>query len=182
MKPPTTEIHNQEILYSKGKNDEWLTLDYAVKPILKYIPKNAVVWCPFDTEESEFVKQIRRNGNKVIATHIRNGQDFYSYEPTEKWDCIISNPPFTNKKYIFARALSFDKPFALIMSNVWLNDAAPKHLFMNKDLQLLMFDKRMKFKNNGVVQNKVTFSSSYYCYKFLPKQIIMENICINRGE
>ena len=60
------------------------------------------------------------------------------------------------------------------MSNTWLNDSAPKQLFKDKDLQLLMFDKRIKYENNGIVQDKITFSSSYYCYNFLPKQIIME--------
>ena len=170
------EIDSQTILYSVGKNDECLTPDYGVKPIIKYIPKNAVVWCPFDTEESEFVKQIRANGNKVIYSHISNGQDFYTWEPKEHWDCIVSNPPFTAKRQIFERTLSFNKPFALIMSNTWLNDAAPKQLFKEKDLQLLMFEQRMKFLNNGKVQNKITFSSSYFCYNFLPKQIIMESL------
>ena len=169
-------INSKEVLYSKGNNDECMTPKYGVEPIIKYIPKNAVVWCPFDKEDSEFVKQINKAGCKVIATHIDNGQDFYVYEPKEHWDCIVSNPPFTNKRKIFERALSFHKPFALIMSNTWLNDAAPKQLFKNRDLQLLMFDKRMKFMNNGEVQNKITFSSSYYCWNFLPKQIIMEEL------
>lgn len=151
-------------------------MDYAVKPIIKYIPKNWTVWCPFDTKESEFVKQIKANGNKVICSHISEGKDFYIYEPDEDWNCIISNPPFTNKRKIFERAISFNKPFALIMSNTWLNDSAPKQLFKDKDLQLLMFDKRMKFLNNGKISNKITFSSSYYCWRFLPKQIIMEEL------
>ena len=172
-------MNSQEVLYSKGSNDECMTPDYGVVPILKYIPQDAIIWCPFDKEDSEFVKQIREMGNKVIATHIDNGQDFYTYEPTEHWDCIISNPPFTNKRHIFERTLSFNKPFALIMSNTWLNDSAPKQLFKNKDLQSLMFDKRMKFKNNGEIQNKITFSSSYYCWNFLPKQIIMEELKIH---
>jgi hypothetical protein len=174
----SNNIDSKKVLYSPGSNDECTTLAYAVKPILKYIPKSAVVWCPFDTEDSEFVKQIRSNGNKVIHSHISGGKNFYSYEPNEHWDCIVSNPPFTNKRKIFERALSFNKPFALIMSNTWLNDSAPKQLFKDKDLQLLMFDRRMKFLNNGVIQNKITFSSSYYCYKFLPKQIIMEELII----
>ena len=169
-------INSGKVLYSKGGNDECMTLAYGVEPIIKYIPKDWVVWCPFDTEESEFVKQIRENGNKVIHSHISEGKDFYEYEPDEHWDCIISNPPFTNKKAIFSRALSFDKPFALLMSNTWLNDAAPARLFKDKDLQLLMFDKRMLFLNNGVIKTKITFSSSYFCYKFLPKQIIMDTL------
>lgn len=168
--------NSNSILYSNGKNDECMTLSYGVKPIIKYIPKNWCVWCPFDKEDSEFVKQIKQNGNKVIYSHIDYGQDFYSYEPEENWDCIISNPPFTNKRLIFERALSFNKPFALIMSNTWLNDSAPIKIFKDKDLQLLMFDKRMRFKNNGKVEKKITFSSSYYCYKFLPKQIIFDKL------
>jgi len=166
-------INSKEVLYSVGNNDECYTPDYAVEPILKYIPKDAIVWCPFDKEESEFVKQIQRT-HEVVYSHIEEGKDFYTFEP-EKWDVIVSNPPFTNKRGIFERALSFDKPFALMMSNTWLNDAAPKQLFKERDLQLLMFDKRVKFKKpDGTVEHKVTFSSSYYCYNFLPKQIIME--------
>ena len=169
-------LKSKEILYSEGNNDECYTLPYGVKPIIKYIPKNAVVWCPFDTEESEFVKQIRANGNKVIATHISEGRNFYTFEPDERWDCIVSNPHFSHKRETFERALSFNKLFALLMALTWLNDSAPKQLFMEKDLQLLMFDKRMKFKNNGEIQNKITFSSAYYCWDFLPKQIIMEKL------
>ena len=59
----------------------------------------------------------------------------------------------------------------------WLNDSAPKQLFKDKDLQLLMFDKRMKFVSpDGRDNNKITFSSSYYCWNFLPKQIIMKEL------
>jgi hypothetical protein len=165
------EIDSKEVLYSKGKNDECYTLPYAVEPILKYIPKGAIVWCPFDTAESEFVKQISKT-NRVIATHIEDDNDFFEIEPVN-WDMIISNPPFTNKRKYFERALSFNKPFALIMSNTWLNDSAPKQLFKDKDLQLLMFDKRMKFRVDGEINKKITFSSSYFCYNFLPKQLIM---------
>jgi len=172
-------VNSQAVLYNKIGDDENYTPAYGVYPILKYIPKNSVVWCPFDTAQSEFVKQISLLPNvTVVYSHIENGQDFFTYEP-EEWDIIISNPPFKNKKQFFERALSFNKPFALIMTNAWLNDSAPKQLFMNKDLQLLMFSQRMKFINpDGRPNNKITFSSSYYCYNFLPKQIIMEELKI----
>lgn len=124
------KINSQKVLYSSGKNDECYTPDYGVYPIIKYIPENAVVWCPFDTEESQFVKLISENGNKVIYSHIHSGQDFYTYEPRDKWDVIVSNPPFTNKRRIFERALSFNKPFALMFPLTWLNDSAPKRIFI----------------------------------------------------
>jgi len=170
-------LKSNEVLYSKGKNDECYTPKYGVIPILKYIPNDAIIWCPFDTENSEFVKEISKT-NTVIYSHIDAQEDFFTYEP-EEWDIIISNPPFTNKRKYFERALSFNKPFALIMSITWLNDAAPKILFKDKELQLLMFDKRMRFvKPSGETMGSPTFSSAYYCWNFLPKQIIMEEINI----
>jgi len=169
-------IESGKLMYSEGNNDECYTPYYGVTPILKYIPKDAKVWCPFDTKESEFVKQIGAQ-NLVISTHISTGQDFLTYTPDFEWDVIVSNPPFSNKRKFFERALSFEKPFALIMTNTWLNDSAPKQLFKDKDLQLLMFDKRMKFHSpDGRPNDKITFSSSYYCWNFLPKQIIMEQL------
>lgn len=168
----------KDILYSKGKNDECLTQTYSVTPIIKYIPNNAIIWCPFDKADSNFVLELQKANIQVIYSHIDDGKDFYNYEPKEEWDIIISNPPFTNKRKIFERALSFNKPFALVMSNTWLNDTAPKKLFMEKQLQLLMFDRRMLFENNGVIDKRITFSSSYYCYNFLPKDLIIENLII----
>ena len=169
------KLDSGKLMYSVGNNDECYTPDYGVKPILKYIPEGATVWCPFDTIDSEFTKQISKQ-NKVIATHISMGIDFFDFEP-EYWDVMVSNPPFTNKRKYFERALSFGKPFALIMTNTWLNDSAPKQLFKDKDLQLLMFDKRMKFISpDGRDNDKITFSSSYYCYDILPKQIVMEEL------
>ncbi|MBR4420193.1 MAG: tRNA (adenine-N(6)-)-methyltransferase [Clostridia bacterium] len=168
-------MNSRKVLYSSGNNDECYTPAYAVIPLLEFLPKDKIIWCPFDTEKSEFVKVLKENGYNIVFSHIDNGQDFYNYEP-DNWDIIVSNPPFTNKRKIFERVLSFNKPFALLMSLTWLNDAAPKQLFFEKDLQLLMFDKRIKFIGMG---NKITFSSAYYCWNLLPKQIIMKQ---NKGE
>ncbi len=167
-------MNSREIMYSTVNNDECYTPDYAVVPLLEFLQpyKDKVIWCPFDTKDSAFVRVLKSNGFKVVFSHIENGQDFYTYEPPH-WDIIVSNPPFTNKRKIFERALSFGKPFCLLMALTWLNDSAPKQLFKDKDLQLLMFDKRIKFIGRG---NKITFSSAYYCWNFLPQQIIMRTL------
>jgi len=47
----------------------------------------------------------------------------------------------------------------------------------------LMFDKRMKFHSpDGRSNDKITFSSSYYCWDFLPKQIIMEELNVPKSK
>lgn len=66
--------------YLKGlyqnPTDEKYTPGYGVLPIIKYIPEGKVIWCPFDTEHSEFVLKFRDAGFKVVYSHICNGQDF----------------------------------------------------------------------------------------------------------
>lgn len=160
-------------IYSTGKNDECYTPAIGVLPLLKYMKRYKLYWLPFDNEESEFVKVFKQNGMNCVYTHIDAGQDFFEYTPDFDFDAIISNPPFTNKANIFQRALSFNKPFALLMTNSWLNDSAPKRIFRDHDLQLLMFEERMKFKGQA---NKITFSSSYFCRDFLDKQIVMDSL------
>ena len=186
---------NEYIRTSKGKNDECYTHRYAVEPLLEFLkahkekrrsasqgnfnnslapaPAPLIIWCPFDTEESEFVKVLKENGYKVIYSHIDYGQDFYKYEP-EHFDLIISNPPFTNKTKMFKRILSFNKPFAILMSVLYLNDGTPYSLFKDIDLQLLLFPKRMTFKGQTYT-NKINFMSCYFCKDFLPKQIIFRD-------
>lgn len=172
-------INSKEVLYSAGKNDECYTPTYAVQPILKYIPKDWVVWCPCDTDDSQFVKLIRANGNKVIHSHISNGYDFFYYQPDECWDCIITNTPFTNKRAYFERALDLGKPFALLMTLTIFNDKYPMWSFKerNRQPQLLKFDKRIEFEQlGGKESNKITFQSGYVCCDFLPKDFIIEEL------
>lgn len=172
------KFKSAKLLYKSSSNDESYTPAYGVKPILKYLKKNMIVWCPFDTCESEFVKLVKENGNKVIFSHINDKKDFYTYEPNEHWDVIISNPPFTNKRKIFERALSFGKPIALLMTCAWLNDKYSKFVFYEakRNMQLLMFDKRIHFEQNGETVKKTTFSSAYYCSDFLPYDIVIEKL------
>jgi hypothetical protein len=165
---------NHAIYKTNGKHDECYTPRYAVEAILPYIPSNMTIWCPFDTEESFFVKVLRENGYNVIHSHIDNGQDFFEYEP-EHWDIIVSNPPFTNKKQIFDRAFSFGKPFILLMTAQWLNDSAPVQLYQKhqKDMQIIHFTKRINFIGG---QGVIPFKSIYFCCDILPKGNVLLDI------
>src|SRR5574344_2568566 len=39
------------------------------------------IWCPFDTENSEFVRTFKGMGYNVVHSHIDEGKDFFEYEP-----------------------------------------------------------------------------------------------------
>ena len=159
-------------------NDELYTLDYAVKPIIKYLSPNQNIWLPFDTQESQFYIQLKKAGfNNLITSHISEGKDFYTYTP-DRFDVIVSNPPFSGKKEMFQRCLGFNKPFAMIMSLTWLNDTTPFNLFGDK-LQLLIFKQRMEFiDGQGELMAKPTFKSAYFCYNLLPEKLIFDDLTL----
>lgn len=166
----------QYVHASKGKNDELYTKKEGVLPLLDFLKpfKEKIIWCPFDTEASEFVKVFTENGFNVVYSSIETGQDFFSYEP-ENWDILISNPPFTNKRGIIKRALSFKKPFALLLPITWLNDSAPAEEFKDRNFQILSFDKRMTFKN-APKGKQINFLAAYFCCDFLPKGFIFKKL------
>ncbi len=138
-----------------------------VKYIEKIIPKNSVIWCPFDTNKSNIVIALKKYGyTNVINTHIDNGYDFFNTEI--ECDYIISNPPFQNRTAIFRRLYSFNKPFIMLQPiQAFNNNSYIKWLIeKNKDIGFLCPDNRMGFIVDGVEKDKTTaFYSFWHCYK-----------------
>lgn len=161
-----------------NEKDEYYTPPILVKPILDFIKPNSTVWCPFDTAESEFVIQFKNNNHKVIYSHICNGQDFFKTKPKIEYDYIISNPPFTLKLDVLDRLYKLNKPFAMILGLPILNYQEIGNFFLDKELQLLIVDKKVSFDGKTS-----SFNNSYFCYKMLPKDIIFYHLeHNNRGD
>lgn len=156
--------------------DEYYTPAILVKPIIKYLKPNSTIWCPFDTEDSEFVILLKEAGHKVIYTHIWYGQDFFLYEPDEDYDYIISNPPFTKKLDVFKRLYDLNKPFAMICGLPILNYQEIGSFFVDKNLQLLIVDKKVSFDGNTA-----SFNNSYFCKDVLPRDLIFEHLDHNNS-
>lgn len=155
----------------KSNNDERYTPSILVYPIINYLKPNSTIWCPFDTSSSEFVKILEMGGFKVIYSHIALGQDFFNYEPSEEYDYIISNPPFSKKLEVLERLYKLNKPFAMLLNIECLNYQAVGNFFLNKELQLLIVDKKVSFDGNTA-----SFNSSYFCYKILPKDLLFYHL------
>ena len=105
------------------------------------------IWCPFDTEESNFVKVLKSKGFEVLYGHIETGQDFFEYEEVPYGiDCIVSNPPFSERNGIFEKTFGWGIPFALIINSNGLCDKMSRFdLFKNNQFELLIQKGRMKF-------------------------------------
>ena len=160
-------------------NDEFYTPVYAIKPILKYIKPNSTIWCPFDTDDSNFVKELLKEGHKVIATHIEKGGDFFTIPPIE-CDYIISNPPYSLKGKVFKRLFEIGKPFAMLVGVVGLFESEERFsMFANNDFEIMYLNKRVSYFKDYAEQKpslNPPFSSVYVCKDMLPKQIVFERI------
>lgn len=94
--------------------DEYYTPPCLVRAQLPFVPSHWRIWCPFDTERSEFVTLLRERGNHVVHSHIWEGKDFFDYEPPETYDAVVSNPPFKRILDVLKRLYALGKPFAMV--------------------------------------------------------------------
>lgn len=165
-------------LVAGSKNDEFYTPSYAVEPIIKYIKTPSTIWCPFDTDESQFVKMFRQGGNRVIATHISNNQDFFQLNID--CDYIISNPPYSLKSEVIQRLFDIKKPFAMLVGVVGLFESQRRFdMFKKNDFEILYLNRRVAyFKDYNDEKPSIhpPFSSVYICSGVLPKKICFEEI------
>ena len=159
--------------------DEYYTPQNAVDMILPYLAKGGGykrIWCPFDKEESNFVKTLKEYGYEVVYGHIETGQDFFEYtEP--QGDIIVSNPPFSKRDKIFERLYQWDIPFALIMNFNGLFDSKKRvDIFREHRVEMLIPRGRMKFihKDKGQL-NSPNFQSIYVCNHLLENQITFDD-------
>lgn len=161
-------------------NDEFYTPAYAVKPIFKYLKPGARIWCPFDTEDSLFVKYGRQQGFKIIASHIDNGQDFFKVWLKKAPDYIVSNPPYSLKQEVLQRLFKHDIPFAMLVGVVGLFESQARFdMFKDNNFEIMYFNKRISYfkdYNDPKPALNPPFSSVYVCHNILPKQIIFEEV------
>lgn len=162
-----------------SKNDENYTPRYAVEPILEFIKPHSKIWCPFDTEDSWYVKTFKDLGHEVIVTHLDSGVDFFKTD-TPECDYIISNPPYSLKAEVFERLFEIGKPFAMLVGVVGLFESQKRfELFKSNEFEILYFNRRISFFqdfNDEKPKLNPPFSSVYLTSQMLPRQIVFREI------
>ena len=164
--------------YKFNKNDEFYTPAYAVVPIVNYLPAGSKIWCPFDKEESQFVKLLKKRGYEVIFTHIEDGEDFF-YTKIPECDYIVSNPPYSIKNEVFLHLYDIGKPFAMLLNFQGLFDNKIRaNLFSNNKIEILYLSPRVAYVNpmREEVRSSPPFQSAYICSNILPKQIMFTKV------
>lgn len=158
------------------KNDELYTPNYAIEPLLKYLPKDKIIWECTDFGSSNITKLLKQHDYKVISTH-KDNFDFLTDIPNFDFDIIITNPPYSLKNEFLKKCYEYDKPFCLLLPLTSLEGIERGKMFREKGIDVLVLDKRCDFMDN---KKSNWFNTSWFCYKVLPKQLIFEEL--HKGE
>jgi hypothetical protein len=163
-------------------NDEFYTPNYAIEPLLKHLKSNSKIWCPFDTNESNFVKLLKKEGHNVSNSHISEGLDFFDAdkEKCKSFDYIISNPPYSIKAEVFQKLFELERPFAMLVGVVGLFESKKRfEMFRDNKIEVMYFDKRISYFKSYDDQKpslNPPFSSVFLCSNVLENVIVFENV------
>ncbi|MFV0517429.1 MAG: hypothetical protein ACK5MV_08530 [Aminipila sp.] len=164
---------------SYSTQDEYLTPLYAVIPISRYLRPHSLIWCPFDFEESLYVRYFKQQGHEVVATHIKNGQDFFQTEPPQGCQYIISNPPYSLKTEIFERLCNLNITFAMLVNNTGIFTAKGRFNLFKEGVEQMVFPTRIAFMKSYTDTKTLAappFDSCYICRGILPEKLVFEEI------
>lgn len=161
-------------LIKKSNTDEWYTPEECVRVIVPYLKRNGFkkILCPFDKEESNFVKVLCENGFLVTYSHIETGTDFFEIQNLMDYDAIVSNPPFSKRQKILERLFEAGVPFAIIINQNGLFDSKARwEIFRKNKFEIIVPKGRMKFFNAECVGSSPNFQSVYVCSGMADNQI-----------
>lgn len=159
-------------IMKKGNSDDFQTPIEALNPLLKYISKDWIIW-ESACGKGYLVNELTKRGYKVKASDIISGGDFFVYEP-EKWDCLITNPPFSKKNEWIERCYELKKPFALLLPFSAL-ETKRRQKQWSKGLQLIILNERLNFETPNMRKSHSWFATAWFTYKLnLPNDIIFD--------
>ena len=133
----------QKNLVQVRESVEVYTPETAVRPILPLIPEG-IIWESSDFGGSAITKFLRDNNRSVIGTHIKDGYDFFSYQPTH-WDVQITNPPYNIKDEWIQHSYELGKPFFLLLPVDALASIRRADLYRRYGAGVMIIENRISF-------------------------------------
>lgn len=151
----------------KEKFDNLYTPEYAIEPLLKYLPPLPLkIWECCDYGESKISKVLRENGYEVVFTDIIHDFNFLIDTPNFDFDIIVTNPPYSYKNEFLEKCYSYQKPFALLLPLTALEGIERNKMFSEKGISVIVLDKRINFMNqkNEDKKSGCWFNTSWFLY------------------
>lgn len=123
--------------YGRVESDFYPTPPEVTQALINFlqIPKYSVIWEPA-CGEGHMAETFISNGYNVIATDLHDrgygigGIDFLSIPIQQKYDWIITNPPFSLSANFIEQCINIGVPFALLLKTQYWNAKKRYNLFM----------------------------------------------------
>jgi ParB-like chromosome segregation protein Spo0J len=167
----------EQDIYTPQGMDACQTPAYALDPLLPYLAKFSDIWEPA-AGDGLIVKALSGNGWNVIGSDLLQAENFFEYQP-ERWDCLVTNPPYSIKLKWIDRCYQLGKPFALLMPVETLGSKNAQEMFEKFGMELIVLNRRVNFKMpvKGWDAAGAQFSTAWFTWKLeLPSQIVYGRI------
>ena len=151
-----------------GRSDEFMTPQYAIKPLIPFLKKEWLIWeCAWG--KGSLAKHLEKEGFNVIGFK----DDFLNLENTiNEANIIITNPPYSIKDKFLKRAFELGKPFAFLMPLTALEGLKRGDLFRRYGIQLIIPNRIINFITPSGKGSGAWFQTAWFCWKMnLPKDL-----------
>lgn len=146
-------------LLKANKANDFQTPPIALNPLLPYLNKSWTIWeCA--NGRGNLTLDLLSRGYNVIATDIQSGHDFLNWHP-DKFDCIITNPPYSLKDKFLMRCYLLGKPFALLMPLTTLE--GKRQIWLEKyGIEIILLNKRLNFETPSGQGSGSWFATAWF--------------------
>ena len=150
MKPPLKQ----------GMANDFQTPPEALNPLLPYLKKDWLIWeCACG--KGKLVDGLERKGFLTVGTDILMGYNFLRWQP-KKFDCIVTNPPFSIKQEFLERCYSLKKPFALLLPLTTFETEKRQKLFREYGLEVIFLPNRINFETPSGKGSGSWFATAWF--------------------
>ena len=151
-----------------GRSDEFMTPEYAIKPLLPFLKEDMIIWeCAWGG--GSLAKHLRKKGFEVIGENVK---DFLNVNTKFYFDIIVTNPPYSIKDKFLEKAFELGKPFAFLMPLTTLEGLKRGELFRKHGIQLIIPNRRINFITPSGKGSGAWFQTAWFCWKMnLPKDL-----------
>jgi len=161
MKP---KANRQGDLKKSNGFDRCQTPAYALDPLLPHLRNDWIIWEPA-AGEGNIVNALKAHGHGVIGTDILEGKNFFEWVPA-RWNCVVTNPPYSIKYEWLEHCYDLGKPFALLLPVETLGAATAQRLFDKHGFEIMFLNRRVNFKmpNKGYAGSAAQFPVAWFTY------------------
>lgn len=162
MKPKANQAGD---IYTPKGYDACQTPPEALNPLIPYLNEDWIIWEPANGEGLLSGELWRMGFPEIVSTDIITGQNFFDTNPP-RWDCLVTNPPYSIKYDWLERCYKLSKPFALLMPVEMLGAKTAQAMFIKYGLEIILLDRRINFKmpNRGWEGSGAQFPVAWFTW------------------